>query len=54
MRKYPNDWIITSLEAIGEIKSGGTPLRSEGEKYFSEDEDGIYWVNSHLAPMHRY
>ena len=27
MTKYPKDWVVTSLEAIGSIKSGGTPLR---------------------------
>jgi type I restriction enzyme, S subunit len=44
MTKYPKDWVVTSLEAIGSIKSGGTPLRSEGAKYFSLD--GISWVKT--------
>jgi type I restriction enzyme, S subunit len=44
MTKYPKDWVVTSLEAIGAIKSGGTPLRSEGAKYFSVD--GIPWVKT--------
>lgn len=40
----PEGWSITKLEEISEIRSGSTPLRSKGERYFSND--GIPWVKT--------
>ncbi|PWD85233.1 restriction endonuclease subunit S [Ignatzschineria cameli] len=42
--QVPEGWSITKLEEISEIRSGSTPLRSKGERYFSND--GIPWVKT--------
>lgn len=40
----PEGWINTKLGDLGRIKSGATPLRSEGNRYFSDS--GHPWVKT--------
>jgi type I restriction enzyme S subunit len=40
----PEGWLRTTLGALGRIKSGATPLRSEGDRYFSAA--GHPWVKT--------
>ncbi|QHU98942.1 restriction endonuclease subunit S [Synechocystis sp. CACIAM 05] len=42
MRDFPEGWIETTLENVGQWCSGGTPSRKE-KQYFGE---GIFWVKS--------
>ena len=40
----PEAWLKTKLGDLGRIKSGATPLRSEGDRYFSDS--GHPWVKT--------
>lgn len=40
----PEGWLKTKLGDVGRIKSGATPLRSEGDRYFSDS--GHPWVKT--------
>ena len=40
----PEGWVKTKLGGLGKIKSGATPLRSEGSRYFAES--GYPWVKT--------
>jgi type I restriction enzyme S subunit len=40
----PEGWVKTKLGALGRVKSGATPLRSEGDRYFSDS--GYPWVKT--------
>ena len=42
--RVPEGWSATNLAEIAKIKSGSTPLRSEGSRYFSDT--GTPWVKT--------
>lgn len=44
MSKVPAGWVNTKLQNIAKIKSGSTPLRAKGTRYFTQN--GTPWVKT--------